>query len=404
MHSAVLAPPLPGRERAMSWVLIAGEYPPQAGGVSDYTRTLARMLAANGDSVTVFAPPCEGASPDDDNVRVERLPDAFGARGRAALSAALAAIPAPRAAIVQYVPQSFGLRGCNVPFAAWLRSLRGYPLWVMFHEVTVTVRPSTSCKYRIQALATRIMAQRTIAAADAAFISTQRWEPLLHALSPHVPDIRCVPEPSNVALHAEAGSIRAIHDRYARGEGSPIFGHFGTYRDAVIRRALIEAVPQLLARAPEASFLFLGAGSNAFAADLAHSVPAVRGRVFGSGALPAEALAAHLAATDVLLQPYEDGVTTRRGSIIAALALGVPVVTTTGRMTEPLWRASAAVTLVADGDFEALAVAAEALALDEPRRTAMSLRARELYAETFAMEHTVAAFRKRAAQERLVAS
>jgi len=52
----------------------------------------------------------------------------------------------------------------------------------------------------------------------------------------------------------------------------------------------------------------------------------------------------------VLLQPYEDGVTTRRGSIIAALALGVPVVTTTGRMTEPLWRASAAVTLVADGD------------------------------------------------------
>jgi hypothetical protein len=40
----------------VTWHILTGEYPPQPGGVSDYTRQLARALVDAGDSVEVWAP------------------------------------------------------------------------------------------------------------------------------------------------------------------------------------------------------------------------------------------------------------------------------------------------------------------------------------------------------------
>ena len=61
-----------------TWHVITGEFPPQGGGVSDYTRQLARGLAEAGDQVEIWAPPCVGpdeAPSDETGVRVHRLPD-----------------------------------------------------------------------------------------------------------------------------------------------------------------------------------------------------------------------------------------------------------------------------------------------------------------------------------------
>ena len=51
---------------------------------------------------------------------------------------------------------------------------------------------------------------------------------------------------------------------------------------------------------------------------------------------PAE-LSAHIAACDLFVQPYPDGITSRRTSAMACLSRARPVVTTTGHLTEPLW-------------------------------------------------------------------
>ena len=69
----------------MNWHVITGEYPPQHGGVSDYTRQIARGLADLGDAVHVWAPPVEsggnGSAASDRGVTVHRLPNRFGFNG-----------------------------------------------------------------------------------------------------------------------------------------------------------------------------------------------------------------------------------------------------------------------------------------------------------------------------------
>jgi len=96
-----------------SWQILTGEYPPQPGGVSDYTQLLAAGLAADGADVTVWAPPCEAPAPfTHGRVTVHRLPDCFGARSLRAIDAHLRTLPHPRRILVQYVPHAFGRTAC----------------------------------------------------------------------------------------------------------------------------------------------------------------------------------------------------------------------------------------------------------------------------------------------------
>jgi hypothetical protein len=60
--------------------LLTGEYPPQQGGVGDYTAALAAALARRGCEVHVWAP--APATADRRGVTVHELPDRFGPRTR----------------------------------------------------------------------------------------------------------------------------------------------------------------------------------------------------------------------------------------------------------------------------------------------------------------------------------
>ena len=73
-------------DRMTTWHIITGEYPPQHGGVSDYTRRVARGLVEAGDRVQVWAPPAHGPERVDPGVAVRRLPDRFGPRSLRVLS------------------------------------------------------------------------------------------------------------------------------------------------------------------------------------------------------------------------------------------------------------------------------------------------------------------------------
>jgi glycosyltransferase involved in cell wall biosynthesis len=99
------------------------------------------------------------------------------------------------------------------------------------------------------------------------------------------------------------------------------------------------------------------------------------------GPLPEAELARLLAAADVFLAPYSDGVSTRRGSMMAALQHGVPVVATSGRLTDRLlFDNPEAVLLNPVTDIESFALGVNrALVGHDQRRRA----ARQLYSDRF---------------------
>jgi glycosyltransferase involved in cell wall biosynthesis len=107
-----------------------------------------------------------------------------------------------------------------------------------------------------------------------------------------------------------------------------------------------------------------------------------------AGALPSEAVSSHLAAMDLHLTPFIDGVSTRRGSFMAGLQHGVPGVTTLGVHSDQVLRRASGTAFVASpaGDAASFAAQSVALAADPALREAMRPAARKLYDEEFAFD------------------
>ncbi len=105
------------------WHIITGEYPPQPGGVSDYTHLVARALAKAGDEVEVWAPACPQPQHAEAGIQVHRLPGHCGPRTLAIIDRAIAGANAERV-LVQYVPHAFGFKAMNLPFSYWLYARR----------------------------------------------------------------------------------------------------------------------------------------------------------------------------------------------------------------------------------------------------------------------------------------
>ena len=102
----------------------------------------------------------------------------------------------------------------------------------------------------------------------------------------------------------------------------------------------------------------------------------------------------HIHACDVMLQPYPDGVSTRRTSAMAALAHERALVTTSGALTEAFWALDHAAVLVPATEPAGLASGVAVLLADPIRRTQLGSRALALYRSRFDVTHTVRALRR----------
>lgn len=372
----------------ITWHLLAPEFPPGSGGVGDYTALVADGLAGEGDLVHVWYPPPPHTAPDlgrGPRITIHRLPDRFGPRSRAAIASALAA--APGIVLAQYVPGAFGARGMNVPFCRWLAGLRrrGIDVRVMFHEPFFYFGLSRPWR-NVFAVVQRAMAAILLRASTRVYGSTESWVRVLAPYGPNI-DIEVLPVPSTIPVDVPAEALASARERR---DGGFLIGHFGTYGDH-IGRELAASLPALLRRLPGARALLVGDGGEGFARHLPSDV---RDRADATGRLPGAEAAAALRACDLLVQPYPDGVTTRRTSVMAALTTSVPVVTTTGALTEPVWEQAAAVALAPAGDVRALVDLAAGLADDPVARAALGARGRALYERQFALDVTIARMRR----------
>lgn len=363
--------------------LITPEYPPKIGGVGDYTRHVARGLAAVGDEVHVwYAVKQAGTPPTDSGVNLHPALADLGTVALQSFERQLARFPRPRRLLVQWVAPGYGWRSMNIPFA-WLlnrRAQRGDELHVMFHE---TFQDFTGLPHHhVMAGVQRLMAAILLRAADRVWCSTPTWFNRLKRYSPRDTKPYWLPIPSNVP-----GRPPDLEDRKPFG-----VGHFGTYSPHTAP-LLDRLLPPLLERLSRVKLLLIGKGSDSFRAVFISRHPHAADRIAATGALSLDEIRERLHQCEVMLQPVLGGVTVRNASVLAALANGRPVVANMGPLTEPCWAEGQTAILVPEHPPSSVAEVVERLLSDQSERNRLAQVGRAWYDQVFDLRHTLAALR-----------
>ncbi len=396
-------------QRPMQWHLITPEYPPQLGGVSDYTCQLAAGLAGAGDEVHVWGPAYQQGSNGTNHsvaatgVTLHREFGRFAPAGLSAVGQKLDCFSAPRRILVQWVPHGYGYRSMNLGFCWWLwkRARQGDRVELMVHEPFLTFDWS-SPKQNGAALVHRAMTMLLLRAASRVWVSIPGWERSMraYALGREV-GFQWLPIFSNIPAASDPARTQAVRRRYAADGGRILIGHFGTFGSLItdlmgpILSELVGNPGSALAGDPgDQTILLMGKRSEEYRREMIQKDPRLEGVLEASGELPAEELSHHLSACDLLIQPYPDGASTRRGSLMAGLVNARPIVTTTGWLSEPMWFQSDAVAVAPAGDTQAFVEQVRRLCQDAPERQRVGAAAGRLYQERFDLSHTVSALRQ----------
>lgn len=281
---------------------------------------------------------------------------------------------APGAAVIlNYVPQDFA-RGEAAAVAAWLADARlsGSPVVVVVHEF---LPPRDTLRRRAAAIVLGRRLRRVLRHATSVVVTHQVAKDELAALG-FAPSAVVIPVGSNIPV--APGTAHA-------GRGP--FVMFG--QPASFAPALVRAIASEFAPGHEVRWLTRSAG-EAEAFCRAHGVDVRHLRVLAGRA--AADVSAAMASAAAALAPIVDGVSTRRTSVAAALAHGLPVIGTDGPCTTAALRTSGAFLLTAPGDAEGFVANARTAAAGGAEPAMMSQAAARLHGEVFAWPRIAAAY------------
>ncbi|MGE5815308.1 MAG: glycosyltransferase family 4 protein [Acidobacteriota bacterium] len=357
---------------------------------------MANAFAARGDLVHVWCTPAEGESPQQAGVTVHRTFGEFATKDLRATGRALDEFQAPRRLIVQWVPHGFGWKGMNLAFCAWLwnRSRRGDRVELIVHEPFMPLEGPV--RHMAIGVVQRAMAAILLRAASDVWVTTPAWIDRLRPYSPfRMLALRWIPVPSTVPVTNDGQAARRLREGVAES-GLCLVGHFGFGGGQAVE--LLAAAFRAIASQPGGHLVLIGRGSEALRTDLLERVPDAADRLHVTGELSSKEISAWLSACDFLLQPYPDGVTTRRTTTVTALAHGTPVLTTSGPLTEAMWGESAAVALSPVGNPEGFAIATRRLMKSAAERTRLKFAGRALYRVRFDIDRMIDQLRSAGAQ------
>ncbi|MBN1814003.1 MAG: glycosyltransferase family 4 protein [Anaerolineae bacterium] len=362
--------------------LITGEYPPDQGGVGDFTRELGKGLAALGHDVHVIT----GESPISNlqsSIPVHReIGDwSWGCWKRIRQVAQREQLDVLN---VQFQTAAYGMH----PAIHFVPRHKGRPpVIVTFHDLKAPYLFPKAGPLRwksVQMLALR---------ADGIVVTNIEDEIKIANRQSPIASLVRIPIGSNIAPRLPGAYDRDVwRARWRIGPDDLLLGYFGFLNERKGDEDLVEVLAALVARGLAAHLIFIGGrvGTSdptnvAYAKQVDHLI-AERGlskRVHYTEFVPPEEVSASLEAVDVCVLPYRDGVSLRHGSMHACLAHGRPIVTTQPAVETPEFRDGENMLLVPREDVAALADSVARLASDA------DLRARlEKGAVTLAKEFT----------------
>ncbi|MFN8423889.1 MAG: glycosyltransferase family 4 protein [Anaerolineae bacterium] len=314
--------------------LVTGEYPPDEGGVADYTCCLAEALASHGAVVDILttrrAPAARHDLPRAGSVAVHRVVPQWRWPVFMQLRQAVRSL-APDIVHIQYQTAAFGMHPAINAAPRWLRRFTPAKTAVTYHDLNVPyLFPKAGRVRRWVNLLPARHSHLTIATNAADFAALEAWG--------RAWELALVPIGSNIVDAPPDGYDRGAFRR-ANGlrDGSAALIYFGFLNASKGGRDLVDVLAALRAEGRDAALIMLGGRTGAsdptnaaylarFEADVAQRGLADAVRWTGHVA-PAE-VSAWLHAADVAVLPYADGASYRRGSLLAALTHGVPIVTT----------------------------------------------------------------------------
>ncbi len=356
-------------------LFVTGEYPPMVGGVGRFTAELAGALQAQGAQSAVLTDEQVTASAGTVAVRV--LPGR-GSWGWGILSDIPARAHAAGAewVHVQYQTAAFGMHPAVNILPYFLRRHGLRAAWT-YHDLRVPyLFPKAGA--RLRNLVTRL----PLRAADAVVVTNQSdWESVQGQVQRG--QLHRIPIGSDIESRQFSAEER-VQRRAARGYGSEqlVLGYFGFLNESKGGLTLIETLAALAGEGLDAHLLMIGERVGASdetnfrylqRVEAAISEHGLDSRVQWTGHQSDAEVAADFNAIDVLVMPYEDGMSMRRSTLTAALANGCAIVTTHPQDPTPELRADSDLLLVPPRDPAATAAAVRRIAEDP--RLAESLRA-----------------------------
>lgn len=337
----------------MNICLLTGEYPPLRGGVGDFSRALGRALADLGHHVHVLTDATGPAPTHADALEIHRGIGGWG-WGLHTRVAAFAHTHKIDVVNVQYQTAAFGMH----PAVNLLPRMLSARLAVIptFHDLRVPYlfpKAGPLRKWVVRDMARSAPASIVTNAEDLAALSL--------AGARHV---ALVPIGSNVSLQPAAERASWLR---ARGldPARCWIAYFGFMNESKGADSLLRAI-SLVAREADVGLLHIGealGASDSTNVAYANKMVAlarelgIAGRVAATGFLDDSGVSSAFAASDCVALPYRDGASYRRGTLMAALAHGAAIITTTPHMPLPQCKDGADLLYVPPDNPAALAAA-----------------------------------------------
>ena len=323
---------------------VTGEFPPMEGGVGAFTQELAKALAENGHEIHVITD--RRTRPPTKQRRVRDLlkpvdldygylhPIIRNWRWSAVSSIVDVALRYELDVVnIQYQAAAYNMRNPAINLLPW--RLKGVvKTLVTFHDLRVPyLFPKAG---RLRETAVQFMARQAHGVIVTNLADYQQLTANIQS------PIRPIPIGSNITTFTPSKSeIAAVRQQLGLADTDCLLGYFGFLNESKGADTLLHALAKLDSRH---HLVFIGGqtGSSdltnqAFLAGLKSLISdlGLEDRVYWTGFVPDRQVSAFLYAADVMVMPYRDGVSLRRGMLMAVLAHGRSLITTTPASPTP---------------------------------------------------------------------
>jgi glycosyltransferase involved in cell wall biosynthesis len=378
----------------MKIALVSGEFPPMEGGVGAFTQELARALADLKQEVHIIT--SRTADPAAPGQRFGRLPEPTDL-GFAQLHAAIKRWRWPSVSTIADLTLRYEFDVVNIQYQAAAYNMNSAAInilpWRLKHIVrTVVTFHDLRIPYlfpkagRIRHKAVSFMAKQS---AGIVTTNTADFEKLNNEVQN---PLTIIPIGSNIKTYKPNHiEIEEARENLGLKDGDILLGYFGFVNESKGADVLVKALAQL----PETYHLvFIGGqigASDATNQDFAATIHEIvdegnfSGRVHWTGFMDDKRVATFLEASDLIVMPYRDGVSLRRGTLMAAIAQGCTLVTTTPTTPLPDLVHGQNVWFVDQAEREQLSKAILTLVNDDALRMKLSEGAKKL-AKNFSWE------------------